>query len=622
MILKLTPSGKNVQGETKHDRSGLAPLPRRKRVEPEADRVGSPTLPPPRTYRPSTLPVLYRLLAWSSHLVWFGLQNLTDWFLRRSSIERQAVRLRETLERMGPAAIKVGQQLSVRADFIRHQYCDELNKMLDQVPPFPVEFAIQSVEKAIGKPLGEVFAVFDPVPIGSASLACVYQARLRTGELVAVKVKRPSIGTKLARDLRAISWLCIAAEALGIIRYGLTNNFRQELWRMLIEELDFALEARYTEIFRRAARKNKYVSAPRVYHDLSDFDVLVTEFVAGVFLNEIIYAIENNDQEILKILKARGFRPNKISRRLLQVLWWEVSETHFFHADPHPANIIIKPDNTMIMIDFGSCGAVSNRSRRKILSFNRNMAAGNVQGMVQDTISMVEPLPPIDVEQFSNEMMNIYRDSFIALKSKHAPWYDKCTGGAFMKIISLTQKYNVPMTLDTVRIFRANFMYDSIIYRVNPQLDPQKEFKRWARDADRKARKRAMRSVQDRLLGPTGSDFTKLEELSTIVESGLNRLQHYLDRPDYNFVYSIGKMAYVVSTIVKNGIFVFIFIMALAILRMFQAQIMGYHLDGRVALLEAIRWALNNKVILAGLVIYLLITIRKVLFRVEDLDVR
>src|SRR5438132_13305817 len=133
---------------------------------------------------------------------------------------------------MGPAAIKVGQQLSVRADFIRHQYCDELNKMLDQVPPFPVEFAIQSVEKAIGKPLGEVFAVFDPVPIGSASLACVYQARLRTGELVAVKVKRPSIGTKLARDLRAISWLCIAAEALGIIRYGLTNNFRQELWRM------------------------------------------------------------------------------------------------------------------------------------------------------------------------------------------------------------------------------------------------------------------------------------------------------------------------------------------------------------------------------------------------------
>src|SRR2546429_9968689 len=116
--------------------------------------------------------------------------------------------------------------------------------MLDEVPPFPVEFAIQSVEKAIGKLLGEVFAVFDPVPIGSASLACVYQARLRTGELVAVKVKRPSIGTKLARDLRAISWLCIAAEALGIIRYGLTNNFRQELWRMLIEELDFALEAR------------------------------------------------------------------------------------------------------------------------------------------------------------------------------------------------------------------------------------------------------------------------------------------------------------------------------------------------------------------------------------------
>jgi len=605
-----------------HPEGVLAALPRRKRVEPEADRVGSPVLPPPRTYRAAPFMVFYRLVAWSGHLVWFCLQNLIDWFLRRSSIERRAVRLRETLERMGPAAIKVGQQLSVRADFIRHQYCDELNKMLDQVPPFPVEFAIQSVQKAIGKPLGEVFAIFDPVPIGSASLACVYQARLHTGELVAIKVKRPSIGTKLATDLRAISWLCIAAEALGIIRYGLTNNFRQELWRMLIEELDFALEARYTEIFRRAAKKNKYVSAPRVYHDLSDFDVLVTEFVAGVFLNEIIYAIENNDQETLKILKARGFRPNKISRRMLQVLYWEVCETHFFHADPHPANIIIKPDNTMIMIDFGSCGAVSGRTRRKILSFNRNMAADNVQGMVQDTISMVEPLPPIDVEHFSNEMMNIYRDSFIAHHSKHAPWYDKCTGGAFMKVISLTRKYNVPMTLDTVRIFRANFMYDSIVYRLNPQLDPKKEFRRWAKEANRKARKRGMRSIWDRLLGPKDSDFTKLEELNTILDIGMNRLQHYLDRPDYNFVYSIGKMAYVVSTIVKNGIFAFVFIMGLAVLRMFQAQIMSYHVDGRVALLGAIKWALNNKVILAGLVIYLLITIRKVLFRVEDLDVR
>jgi hypothetical protein len=102
----------------------------------------------------------------------------------------------------------------------------------------------------------------------------------------------------------------------------------------------------------------------------------------------------------------------------------------------------------------------------------------------------------------------------------------------------------------------------------------------------------------------------------------VTRLQHYLDRPDYDFVHSIGKMAYVVSTIVKNGIFAFAFIMVLGVLRMFQAQIMGYHLDGRVALLEAIKWALNNKIILTGLVIYLLITIRKVLFRVEDLDVR
>jgi hypothetical protein len=256
-----------------------------------------------------------------------------------------------------------------------------------------------------------------------------------------------------------------------------------------------------------------------------------------------------------------------------------------------------------------------------MLSFTRNMAADNVQGMVQDTISMVEPLPPIDVEHFSNEMMNIFRDTFIALKSKNAPWYDKCNGRAFMKVIGLTRKYNIPMTLDTVRIFRANFMYDTIVYRLNPKLNPQKEFTKWARIADRKARKRAVKSVRDRLWGPLDSDFTRLEELNTIMDGALSRIQNFLDRPDYNFIYSIGKMAFVLSTIVKNSILAIVMVMVLAVLRMFHVYLMGPQTNSRIPLLDAIKWVLNNKIILTGFIIYLLITVRKVLFRVEDLDV-
>jgi ubiquinone biosynthesis protein len=226
---------------------------------------------------------------------------------------------------------------------------------------------------------------------------------------VAVKVKRPGIAMKLFTDLKTISWLCQWAEALGFVRTGITRNFRIELSRMLSEELNFRLEARYTEIFGRISERHKFISAPKVYPHLSDNEVLVTEFISGVFLNEILNALERNDPDDIQRLMARGFSPKKISKRMMNIFHWEIFESLFFHADPHPANIIVRTDNTIVMIDFGSCGSISNRIKRKLLTFNRLMAAEDLQGMVQNTIAMLEPLPHFDVDSFSVDLLNIYR---------------------------------------------------------------------------------------------------------------------------------------------------------------------------------------------------------------------
>lgn len=600
----------------------ISPMPRRKQIGSQETRASTLSLPPPQNDKAPVHLVLWRVVWWGGKLGWFFAKIGVARFFRRSNPRVHSRNLRETLEGMGPTAIKVGQQLSMRADLLPVEYCEELGKMLDRVPPFPFSEAKVLIQKAVKLPLEEVFEQIDPEPIGSASLSCVYQAKLLTGHKVALKVKRPGIGLKLNLDLRAISLLCLTAETLGIIRPGLTRNMRLELARMLTEELNFRLEARYTEIFRRVSKEHNHVSAPKVFAHLCDNDVLVTEFVSGVFLNEILNAIERGNPAELEQLLQRGFCPETISRRMMQVFHWECFESLFFHADPHPANIIVRPDNTIIMIDFGSCGSVSSRTKRRLMEFNRHMGAEDLHGMVQSTIAMLEPLPPFDVDSFAIDLMNIFREVFFAMKSKYSPWYDKCSGGTWMRVIALGQKYRIPMTLDTVRMFRASFMYDSIIYRLDPRLDPVEEFRVWAESWDKKHRRRIENALLDRIFGPLDSDFSMSSEVASLLRNALDRFGNLLDQPSYNFGFTISKVAYVVTVLIKAvGL-----ISSLALMVSLVRMLLTYSSNARATpadeFMRALGWTLNNRVVLVGFTIYVVITVRKILFRLEDVDVK
>src|SRR5262249_52860180 len=219
-----------------------------------------------------------------------------DVVMHCASAERRAVRLRRILEDGGPTFTKLGQQLSMRADMLPYAYCAELAKMFDRAPHFPTEQAVAIVERTIGKPLSDVFDIFDPVPIGSASLACVYQAQLRSGQRVAVKVRRPGIGPLIAADLRAMDWILIVAETLTLIPPGSTRGLRESFETILFGELNFRTEARYTHLIRRRAAKRKVgVTAPRVYFEYCSEEVMVSEFVSGVWMWELMAAVDRND---------------------------------------------------------------------------------------------------------------------------------------------------------------------------------------------------------------------------------------------------------------------------------------------------------------------------------------
>jgi ubiquinone biosynthesis protein len=246
------------------------------------------------------------------------------------------------------------------------QYCQELANMLDNFLPFPTEEAIATIERNTGKKLDEIFSAFDPPPIGSASIACVFQAVLRdTGQKVAVKVRRPKIYELFEADFRVIELLTSAIETFTIVRPGFTENLRQEIRSTLSSELDFRREARLCELFERRSRKlkKKQFTAPKIFFEHSSEEVLVQEFVSGIWLWEILAAVEQRDPVALERMRQLNIQPKEIARRLIFANNWGVFAHLAFHADPHPANIVIQANNKLVFVDFGACGYINSVRR-------------------------------------------------------------------------------------------------------------------------------------------------------------------------------------------------------------------------------------------------------------------
>ena len=439
---------------------------------------------------------MLRLFAWLGGAIRFYAGVIFDLLRGRDSVQNRAVRLRRMFENAGASFLKLGQQLSLRADILPYAYCAELGKMLDRAPPFPSKEAIEMIERNLGKRLDEVFDIFDPEPIGSASLACVYQARLKSGELVAVKVRRPGIGPLIAADLRALDWLLDFAEMLTLVQPGLTRRFRQDIRTILFEEMNFRAEARYIDLFRRRSRRRADVTAPRVYFQYCTEEVMVSEFVSGVWMWELIAAVDSNDQEFLAKVGRQGIEPKGLARKLIRTMHREVLEELFFHADPHPANIVIKPNNRNLLHRFRRCRPIFHTDAQDLARADASHDERRHHAHGQLLHSFTGPLPPVDVERLGREVEQIYADWLYAQKSRDAEWWERSTAQAWLRYIEVARKIGVPVSLETIQFFRATFLYDSIVTRLDKEIDLAREYKGYADEAAGEARQRVKKGLK------------------------------------------------------------------------------------------------------------------------------
>ena len=377
--------------------------------------------------------------------------------------------------RVGGTGVKLGQQLSMRMDLLPWQTCRELEGLLEDVDPIPFDVARACIEDALGGPLDQHFARVDPTPIGSASVACVYLAELKDGRRVAVKVRRPGIERLFAADLRILGSIFGLVEYLTIVDEGFFEGPLAELTVMLEEELDFVREARYQYLFRKQLKRDKirFMTSPKVVHSLSNERVMVSEYIEGLMLAEVLLAAETEDPDALARLRALDINPKLLAKRLMYASFWGPFEALFFHADPHPANIIVQPGSKLVFLDFGACGVPSRNTaiyHRQALEALMNDDLGQV---VEAFLHTLEPLPPIDVDRLAIELEARSSTFLMATHDKHAQWWERTSAGFWILLFKVVRSYKVTVHADTVRLIRSSLLYDTLAARLWPRAGMQ-----------------------------------------------------------------------------------------------------------------------------------------------------
>lgn len=282
------------------------------------------------------------------------------------------VRIRRALEELGPSFVKLGQLLATRVDMFPPHWIVEFEKLHSQVPAVPYELLHPDLVAAIGGEPGVVFASFDPVPLAAASIAQVHRATLKDGTAVVVKIRRPGIETVIRSDLRIMEHIArlLESEMPDARRYDPVQIVSQ-FQRSLNRELDLAKEARNIDQFARHFADDPDVQIPRVFWAFTNEHVNVQEQIIGM----AGVAPER--------LRERGLDPKLLAQRGANTVLRMVLEHGYFHADPHPGNVLFLPDNRIGLIDFGMVGMLTEPRRNQIVDLLHALTRMDEQALLQ-----------------------------------------------------------------------------------------------------------------------------------------------------------------------------------------------------------------------------------------------
>jgi len=321
-------------------------------------------------------------------------------------------RVRLIIEELGPTFIKLAQAMSNRADLLPEALIDEFEKLQSNVPPFETAVARQIIEEELGRPIEEVFSEFDDTTLGSASIGQVHRARLLTGEEVVVKVQRPGVQQKVKSDLALLHEL-VRLTAGFLQKQGLSNpqDIVDAFERSMSKELDYTAEARSMEQFRKLYADYTTFYVPKPFRDLSTSRILVIEFVSGCKITDKAKLLE------------WGLSPETVAETGMDIYLTQIFEFGVFHADPHPGNVLVQPDGTVVLIDFGMVGRLTKQQKYAFAGVFIGMARQDARSMALNfrRLALTAEIP--DMRAFESDLSQLIED-FASLDVKEMSMSD------------------------------------------------------------------------------------------------------------------------------------------------------------------------------------------------------
>lgn len=394
---------------------------------------------------------------------------LKKYGVRRSSGDRETsgessrrrplpVRIRLLFENLGPSFIKIGQILASRPDLVPSEIIAELEKLQDQVSPIPFSELKETVEQSLGRPLGDCFASFDPEALASASIAQVHAARTLDGDDVVVKIKKPGVQKIISQDFEILELIASLAERyLPELRPFHPGRIVTDFKKALLAETDFNQEASNIERFRENFAASGFLVIPKLYKELSTPELLTIERLRGVKLQDV------------EGVRAMGVDPSEILRQGMDAFFQSMLVNGLFHSDPHGGNILVLADGRMGLIDFGSVGRLSKKSKAAVIDMFLALLTEDYDALVLEYLrlssSSAGSRSSRNIEEIQREVAALFSPYF-GLPLKDIP-----AGRLLMDGANIAFRHHVALPQDLVLVFKAIMTLEGIGRTLDPEFD-------------------------------------------------------------------------------------------------------------------------------------------------------
>jgi ubiquinone biosynthesis protein len=364
------------------------------------------------------------------------------------------VRLRLALEELGPTFIKMGQLLCSRSDFLPENFILELAKLQENVAPLPFPEIKQVVEQSLKAPLDQVYSFVEETPLGSASIAQVHRARLMNGTAVVIKVQRPGIQKIIEVDVQIMRHLAALIESyIDGWRIYQPARVVEQIARSLVEEIDFTIEAGHIDRFAWQFTGDPRVHAPRVHRHATTKVVLTMDYIDGIQASR------------LDELDAANVNRGETAKRIADLLIEQMFIHGFFHADPHPGNIRILPDQTIGFLDFGMMGFLDRGAREVLADLAWGIARRNEIGVANALAKMGSNSADTSPEGLEGDVAEFMHQHF------YRPMGEVSFGRLLTQLLQITARHNIQIGSEYFTMLKSLSLMENLVRQLNPDHD-------------------------------------------------------------------------------------------------------------------------------------------------------